>query len=193
MTPDFACCCDNLTTVVVDSNNPKYTTLDGVLYSKDMKTLICCGGGKSGAFNIPESVTTISNSAVDGCTKLTSISIPNTVTSIGTWAFSNCKNVTAFKIPDNNNYTTIEQGVFNNCGTTELIIPKNIKAIKSRNLQNPRIKKVTFADTSRQWKMKLCSGGVTSDVAPTSVFSVTDTTKNAEYFVNCKFYEWTKQ
>lgn len=39
---------------------------------------------------IPNSVTSIRNSAFHNCTNLTSVTIPNSVTSIGYGAFSNC-------------------------------------------------------------------------------------------------------
>ena len=42
---------------------------------------------------IPNSVTSIGDSAFSGCTGLTSVTIPNSVTSIGDWAFANCGNL----------------------------------------------------------------------------------------------------
>ena len=42
------------------------------------------------SIKLPESVTSISESAFYGCSSLTSISIPNGVTSIGEWAFYQC-------------------------------------------------------------------------------------------------------
>lgn len=43
--------------------------------------------------NIPDSVTSIGDSAFFDCTNLTSITIPDSVKSIGPWAFSSCSNL----------------------------------------------------------------------------------------------------
>jgi hypothetical protein len=60
------------------------------LYNKNKTELIMCPEGKTtGAFNIPNSVTTIGAEAFSGC-KLTGVTIPNSVTSIGDSAFSGC-------------------------------------------------------------------------------------------------------
>lgn len=46
-----------------------------------------------GSITIPESVTTIGNSAFKGCTRLSAIVIPDSVTSLGMNAFENCSNL----------------------------------------------------------------------------------------------------
>ncbi len=56
------------------------------------------------------SVTSIGNSAFEGCSGLTAINIPNSVTSIGDKAFWNCTGLTAINIP--NSVTTIGYGAF---------------------------------------------------------------------------------
>ena len=52
-----------------------------------------------GIFNIPSSVTEISDCAFYGCTDLTSIVIPSSVKSIGYWAFLNCTGLTSIVLP----------------------------------------------------------------------------------------------
>ena len=63
--------------------------------------------------NIPNSVTTIGEGAFAGCESLTSINIPNSVTTIGSWAFSNCESLISINIP--NSVTTIGKAAFNGC------------------------------------------------------------------------------
>ena len=89
--------CSSLTSIEVDANNQNYASIDGVLYNKDVTTLICCPEGKT-SITIPNSVTSIGEKAFSGCSSLTSITIPNSVTSIGDHAFYNCSSLTSITI-----------------------------------------------------------------------------------------------
>ena len=79
---------------------------------------------------IPESVTSIGDSAFSGCTGLTSITIPKSVMSIGNSAFSGCTNLTNITIPES--VTNIGDRVFSGCITlTSIIIPESVISIRS--------------------------------------------------------------
>lgn len=82
----FNGCC-SLTNITVDKNNKCYASLDGVLFDKDITILICCPGAKSGQYDIPDSVKSISIFAFEDCRSLTSITIPYSVTKIDYDAF----------------------------------------------------------------------------------------------------------
>jgi len=90
----------NLTAVNVASDNPRFTSENGVLFSKDKSTLIGYPAGKQGAYTVPNGVTAIGNRAFFGCAGLTSITIPNSVKTIGNEAFSGCTGLTSIIIPD---------------------------------------------------------------------------------------------
>jgi hypothetical protein len=77
---------------------------------------------------IPNSVTSIGNSAFWNCIGLTSVTIPNSVTSIGEGAFANCSGLTSVTIP--NSVTSIEYGAFVACsGLTSVTIPNSVTTI----------------------------------------------------------------
>lgn len=86
-------CCSSLKEILVDENNPNYCSRDGILYSKDMSTLIAVPGNKV-SVETPNSVKTIMHGAFAGCTSITSIEIPNSVTEIGWGVFAGCTHLT---------------------------------------------------------------------------------------------------
>jgi len=66
--------CTNLIAITVDTNNPAYCDVGGVLFDKNQTTLIECPGvGKIGSYTIPDTVTNILASAFALCTSLTGI------------------------------------------------------------------------------------------------------------------------
>lgn len=87
--------CSSLTFINVDKNNQNYASIDGVLFNKNINSLICCPAGKKTEVIIPNSVTSIEDFAFYGCSSLTSIEIPNSITSIGFCAFSGCSSLTS--------------------------------------------------------------------------------------------------
>ena len=90
--------CDNLESISVDNGNSNYTSVEGVLFDKEIKTLIECPGART-SITIPDSVTYIKGEAFLGCHSLTSIDIPDSVISIGQAAFYSCTALTSITIP----------------------------------------------------------------------------------------------
>jgi uncharacterized repeat protein (TIGR02543 family) len=74
----------------VDAANPVYRGVDGVLCSKNRKTLVCFPPGRSGHYPIPEGVTRIAPYAFSCCCLLTSVTIPDSMRDIGMDAFLDC-------------------------------------------------------------------------------------------------------
>ena len=85
---------------------------DHVLFNKDKTTLIAYRA-KETNYTIPNSVTTIGESAFSDCKSLTSINIPNSVTTIGEQAFWDCRFLVNINIP--NSVTTIGRSAFLKC------------------------------------------------------------------------------
>ena len=105
--------CSSLTKIVVGENNPRYSSLDGVLFNKYQTTLIQCPGRKSGTYIVPDGVTSIGMVAFLKCSNLTSVIIPDSVTEIGMGAFGGCSSLTSVIIPDS--VTSIGGRAFYKC------------------------------------------------------------------------------
>ena len=73
--------------------------MDGILYSKDKSSLLCCPGGKKGTLTIPKGVKVIGYDAFNSCNKLTDITIPEGVTKIGENAILHCSKLKSVTIP----------------------------------------------------------------------------------------------
>ena len=116
--------CSGLTSINVETNNPNYCSVEGVLFNKDKTRLIQYPGGKQGAYTIPNSVTSIGDRAFLYCTGLTSVTIPNSVTSIEYLAFSNCNSLTSVTI-EAETPPVLSNYVFDNTNNCPIYVPCN--------------------------------------------------------------------
>jgi hypothetical protein len=130
--------CTLLTAITVDTKNPAFSSVGGVLFNQSQTLLAAYPGGIAGGYTIPSSVTSIGNDAFSGCTSLTSITIPNSVFSIGDWAFSYCSSLTSITI--GNSVTSIGGAAFAFCmNLTRVTIPDSVTALKSADYYSSRI------------------------------------------------------
>lgn len=79
---------DYLDFITVDENNALYTTVDGVLYNKDMTILIRVPATRSGQFVVPDTVIGISQYAFSDTANLESLVLPVSLASIGDRVFN---------------------------------------------------------------------------------------------------------
>ena len=100
--------------ISVDPNNPKFKSVDGVLYSKDGKTLFNYPANKRGdSFTIPDGVTSINNFAFTRSVNLKSITISDSVTTIGRCSFMYCTALEEIVIPKG--VTILNDNTFKEC------------------------------------------------------------------------------
>ncbi len=168
--------CESLTSINVNENNKNYCSVDGILFNKDKTALIQYPQGKTDtSYAIPDSVTTIGDSAFHRCNSLKSITIPDGVTTIDKWAFYRCSGLTGMTIPDS--VTTINDSAFEYCSSLiDITIPDNVTAIGVRTFLHcksltgvtipnsvtsighyafdscPMLKDVYYNGTETQWK-----------------------------------------
>lgn len=105
--------CSGLTSIVVDEGNTKYDSRNNCNATIETASNALILGCKSTI--IPNSVTSIGDSAFSGCSGLTSVTIPNSVTSIGNSAFGGCTGLTSLTI--GNSVTSIGENAFMGCST----------------------------------------------------------------------------
>ncbi len=122
--------CMKLLAIYVSEENEKYSSVNGILFDKHQKVLLCYPGGKTdSSYAIPDSVTTVSHGAFEGCTSLNSVTIPDSVTSIEGDTFNSCTSLTSITIP--NSVTSIERNAFEGCTSlTSITIPDSVTSIE---------------------------------------------------------------
>ena len=120
--------CYGLTAITVAAANPRYSSLDGVLYNKEQTTLICCPCGRVSPLAIPNTVTRIEEQAFFCCWDLEAVTIPASVTSIGIGAFDSCEALTGITVPSS--VTRLESWVFGNCtNLKDVSLPSSLTSI----------------------------------------------------------------
>jgi hypothetical protein len=118
--------CASLGAITVSSANRQYKDIDGVLFTKDGKTLLGYPSGRGeSAYTIPEGVTAIGRDAFYECSGLTTVTIPEGVTAIGREAFSNCSGLTTVTIPKS--VTTVGRNAFYECSALKPEIRADIQ------------------------------------------------------------------
>ncbi len=167
--------CKSLTGIWVQEGNEAYCSdTNGILFNKDKTQLLQCPIRYSGAYAIPDSVTTIGNSAFYYCSALTDIIIPDSVTTIGDSAFYQCDALTSVTIPDS--VTTFGDHVFFNCNTlTSITIGDGVTAIgNSAFYACPVLTSITIGDsvtTIGDWAFYYCEA-LTSITLPDSITTI---------------------
>ena len=79
---------------IVDEDNENYKSENGILYSKDGKNLYKIPSSKVGnSYSIPDSITKITQNALDGLENLTTLYIPSSVTEMEESAITACVNL----------------------------------------------------------------------------------------------------
>lgn len=118
-----------LTAINVSSDNPNYSSVDGVLFNKDQTELLKYPQGKTDtSYVIPSSVEKIGPGAFGYNYSLVRVTISNSVTEIGTGAFHFCSVLESADLPSS--ATTLGNGIFGDCyALKSAVIPDGVTSI----------------------------------------------------------------
>ena len=136
----------------VNEKNPHFSSDEnGVLFDKNKTRILSAPIAITGAYSVPDGVTSIEDNAFSDCTRLTGITLPDSVTSIGENAFVNCTGLTNVTL--SNRVTAIGRMAFSGCtGLTNVTLSDSLTSIANFSFS--------------------CCTGLTNITIPPSVISI---------------------
>lgn len=143
--------CKYLQEINVDINNANYSSVDGVLFNKDLSTLIQYPGGKYvyDGYTVPNGVTTIDRYAL-AYTDLETINLPGSVNNIANNAFYDNQNLKSINVAqDNLNYSSINGVLFDKTADSLITYPMGRHGVYSIPNGTKYIKNEAFSGCSK--------------------------------------------
>ena len=120
--------CVRLKEFVVPTDNPAYSSVDGVLFDRAQTKLIYYPFAKTTrVYHVPDGVTEIGEAAFLDQDNMIGVIIPDSVTEIGDNAFAGCGKLKDVTI--GSGVTRIGEDAFLTCGLSEVTIPETVREI----------------------------------------------------------------
>ena len=137
----------NISNIDVDPNNQSFKSEDGVLFSKDGKTVVAYPGGKNDSeYEIPLSVNNIIMASFETSPKLTAVTIPEGVTEIPDNTFSYCTSLSELKLP--NTLKAIGKWAFEATKLTSVDIPESVTSIDKQAFEGSTLNNINGVEGS---------------------------------------------
>lgn len=134
-----------LTSINVAEGNTAYVSNDGVLYTKDMKYLVSCPGGKKNVV-IPDGVEVVGTHAFKG-TLVETVKMPESLVEIETYGFWDARQLQKIELPSK--IQKIRSSAFKDCRSAagEIILPSTLTILQANAFYYTKITKLEVPGT----------------------------------------------
>ena len=131
----------------VDPKNEVFSSLDGILFSKNGDTLIACPSQYNAVeYTIPEGVKEIMPGAFEGCDKIKKVVFAKTVEKIGAKAFASMTSLEEIVLPPD--YPVLGEELFTECSNLKFITwPNNVREIGKKCFDHTGIETLVIPET----------------------------------------------
>lgn len=164
--------CISLESITVDSANTIYKDIDGILFTKDTKTLqLMPSAYNITSYSIPNTVEAIANMAFNVNTNIETINIPASVKTIGRKVFNACYQLKSITVDEGNNDFVMYDGALYSKDKTKLIY---ILQQSGSPVVYTVLDTVTTIGDSAFSSFKFSSADLKEVILPESVISIGD-------------------
>ena len=150
--------CLALESIEVPESNPHFIVRDGLLLSRDGKTLFLCIGNANRDVEIPEGVERIEASAFKGHDRLRSVMFPESIVRIGDEAFARCPELREAILPEG--LSAVPTRAFYDCRKLATVfLPDRIQTVGKQAFAGcTSLAKVSLSPTARiePWAFDKC-------------------------------------
>ncbi len=149
--------CRNLREICVSPENPALEVVDGVLFSKADRRLVCYPNGLTEtAYSVPEGTEVIGDEAFYGCFSLGCITLPDSVTTVHGSSFLYCANLMDIRVsPEHPKWTVVDGVLFSKADrrlvcypdglkATSYVVPEGVEIIGDGAFRAARLRRITL-------------------------------------------------
>jgi hypothetical protein len=139
--------CTGIANVNISADNANYSSIDGVVFSKDKKSLVLYPVAHGATYSVPEGTEIIDSSVFNNNTQITKVTLPSTLKTIKSKAFYGCSVLTSINLPSS--LTSIGESAFVNCSVLVFSgdLPKGLTTLESTAFVNcAKLTSITIPD-----------------------------------------------
>lgn len=141
--------CKKLTALTVSENNPNFSSVGGVLFSKDETTLVYYLPTRENAeYTVPDGTKEIADKAFSENVSLTKVTLPASLERVGANAFSNCMSLETVSFAAESKQLVIDDRAFNNTAVSSVSLPAGVSALGDEVFTNSALAEIEFAANS---------------------------------------------
>ena len=143
--------CDKLKTLSVQAGSSAYASVDGAIYTKDMRMLVCVPGAYAGIFTVPDTVEIIEMASFFECRNLSGVVLPENLREIRPDTFVECSGLSSITLPEG--VDSIGEYAFTNCtGLKDIYLPSGVKFVGQYSFyQCSLLKDVYYGGSKIDW------------------------------------------
>lgn len=141
--------CPNLKEINVDSENEKFSSLNGILYNKNQAELVRIPQNYEGSISVAPSVETILSNAGLGCKGIESLNSLLNVKKIGNNAFADCETLSSVVFSDS--LVEVGENAFSNTALTSVNLPASVVSVSNAFSNCANLTSITVNDANMSY------------------------------------------